>query len=1105
MRDFVRVSVNIARERKLPRGSVSPYNCSYFGRRAARRGRSGVRRGEAPDTGGSGPYFFLSYPHTPKFIDHDEEDPDTWAAKLYKDLCAHLFHLSSLPFVDKIGFMDRELRPGHEWPVEVARALAACRVFVPLYSPRYFNSEHCGREWSAFASRVAASPREPGHTGAIVPALWVPVRPEHLPAAARTIHYLAGDFGGAYATHGFYRLMRLSKYKDDYEEAVYELARRIRDVAENDPVAPGPVADYGSLVSAFGAGSVRLAGSRDRATIVPQHPGEPRVPGPTSWNLPARNAAFTGRDQVLTNIREHLLADRASARPVVLHGLGGVGKTQIAVEYAHRYAAGYDAVWWIPADQRDLIGPAFAKLAGHLGIRPGESITDTVQMVREMLRRGVPSSRWLLIFDNADNPDELAPFLPGGPGQVLITSTNPVWSRVAEQLDIDVFSREESLEHLRQRVPSLSARDAGMVAEVLGDLPLAIEHASAWLAETGMSAAAYVANLEDRFSTAESLSEPLGYPPSVAVTWRLSFDRLRERSPAAARLLELCAYFAPDPISLSLLSSDEMIDALLPFDARLSDRSILGQLMRDIGRYSLAKVDRGSNSIQVHRLIQAVIRAQMPSQEYRDKTMHDVHVVLAGARPVQGDVDNPESWADYDLLWPHLVPSGAYQCGSPGTHQLLIERVRYLGIHGEFRSALEVGERLEDQWTEVMGPRDGRILDLRFQIANVLRSQGRFHAAHALDTEIFHIQREELGEDHPSTLRTAGSLGGDLRALGRFREALDLDERTYVQLRDVLGADHPRTLSVANNLAIDLRLVGDCFRARDIDLDTLSQRERVLGPNHPLTLHSTSMLARDLREAGDYAWSLELLRDTHLNYRTVLGEDSVDTLRTAKNLAVSLRKMGRFNDAYELTKDASDRLERNYGSAHPEALACRLNLACDLSARGDESTAYALARKVLSTYQDVMGPRHPFTLAAASNVATYLRGRGAVADALAMADRTLTALSTILGEDHPFTLCCAVNKANCLHDDGQLGAAEALLRNSLSRLEKTLRDENPETLICKANLAVTLHSQGRSADAERLREQVIASMRLVLGDEHPSIGALVDWRLHNRDLEVQPT
>ena len=209
---------------------------------------------------------------------------------------------------------------------------------------------------------------------------------------------------------------------------------------------------------------------------------------------------------------------------------------------------------------------------------------------------------------------------------------------------IDVFSRAESLDYLQRRVRSLSVEDATLVAEELGDLPLAIEQAGAWLAATGMAAAEYVTQIRERFAATMELSQPTNYPTSVAVTYQLSFERLKSQSPAAARLLELCACFAPDPISLTLLSSDEMIKSLTPHDRRLrAARTVLGLLITDITRFSLAKVDREmtSNSIQVHRLVQAAIRDQMQPDSYREDTMHEVHKILAGARPRQGDTDDP--------------------------------------------------------------------------------------------------------------------------------------------------------------------------------------------------------------------------------------------------------------------------------------------------------------------------------------------------------------------------------------------------------------------------------------------------------------------------------
>jgi tetratricopeptide (TPR) repeat protein len=841
-----------------------------------------------------------------------------------------------------------------------------------------------------------------------------------------------------------------------------------------------------------------------RATQV-RPPRYPRTTPPV-WRVPTRNAVFTGRTEVLEQLHDRLVGtSMAVVAPMALHGLGGVGKTQVALEYAHRYMADYDLVWWIPSEQDELINPVLAPMAQTLGVRSRDSIPETAQAVREALRLGRPYDRWLLIFDNADNPDEVKDFFPGGPGHVIVTTRNPAWSRVAEPLEIDVFSRDESLDLLRRRVPGLSEGDATRVADALGDLPLAVEQAGAWLAETGMPAAEYVDRLESQLTVALNLAQVSDYPSTVAATWRLSFDRLREQSPGAARLLELCAYFSPDPISLTLLYSGEMIESLLPFDDRLKERSVLAVLIRDLTRFSLAKIDRGSNSIEVHRLVQAVVRAQMPTSEYRQEAMHEVHRILVGARPRQGGTDDPENWPRYDIIWPHLSGSEAANCDYEETRRLLIDRVRYLWKRGEYEEALESGSDFEAQWRRKIGPNHRQTLHLRFQIANVLRSQGRYSEAYETDKEILEQQQRSLGSGHPHVLQTAGSLAADLRALGKFREALAMDEETYTELRNTVGQDEPNTLSAANNLAVDLRLVGDFSRAREIDAETLADRQRVLNPDHPYTLHSAAMLGRDMRELGEYTDSIELTRATLERYNAVLGEDLVDTLRTAKSLAVSLRKMGRLTEAFQLSTQTSERYASSYSPDLPEALACQLNLACDQSALDNKAAAYETASKVLRTYEDTLGTEHPFTLAARNNISTYLRGTGSVRTALEVADRTLTALRATLGDDHPSALSCAVNRANCLHDLGRHAEAEAQLRDTLDRFTKTLGRRHPDTLICQANLAVTVRASGNTEDAIRLQQLVIAEMREVLGDEHPNIMAVRDWRVQNRDLEVQPT
>ncbi|MFD2350515.1 FxSxx-COOH system tetratricopeptide repeat protein [Nonomuraea ferruginea] len=357
---------------------------------------------------------------------------------------------------------------------------------------------------------------------------------------------------------------------------------------------------------------------------------------PDVWSVPTRNASFTGRNRILESLRDRLVGgDDLGSRPQALFGLGGVGKTQIALEYAHRFKADYGLVWWVPSNDVGEINRSLAALAVRLGIRFGDSIADGAKAALEALRRGQPHARWLLTFDNAEDAEALRPFLPGGPGHVLITSRSQAWSSVAVPLEIDVFSREEGVEHLLRRVPRLAADEALQIADALGYLPLAIEQAAAWLEETSMSAGMYLTELETQTLNTLDLNQPDDYPHSVAATWEISFNQLNVRSPAAGRLLQLCAFFAPESISQSLVYSDRMLEVLRPFGETLRDKLVLGRIIRDIGRYALAQVDQGNNTIQVHRLVQKVIRSRMREEEALTAE-HEVHRILAAARPPAG-------------------------------------------------------------------------------------------------------------------------------------------------------------------------------------------------------------------------------------------------------------------------------------------------------------------------------------------------------------------------------------------------------------------------------------------------------------------------------------
>jgi hypothetical protein len=879
---------------------------------------------------------------------------------------------------------------------------------------------------------------------------------------------------------------------------------RVSDVRVTEPFTDHPMVDLARLDAA--QASARLLWALDRpvqpAASVAAQAGEPRFPGtvPPIWNVPARNADFTGRGATLEKLRDKLAGGGVAVVVAqALYGLGGVGKTQLALEYAHRFMADYDLVWWVPSERPEQVSLALSELARKMGLQVGDNVADAADAALEELRRDT-SPHWLLIFDNADDPKQLEPYLPSGAGHVLITSRNQGWSHAAEPLEVDVFTRDESVAHLLRHVPKLDPEDAYRVAEALGHLPLAVEQASAWLEQTGMPARAYIGQLATESTRILALNQPSDYPMPVVATWNLSFDQLR--SPAAVRLLQILAFCSPGPISMDLLYSDEMSESLLPFDDSLSEKLMLGRVIRDISRFALIKVDQGSNSLQIHRLVQAVIRSQMTEDEQQE-ARHEVHKILVGARPRQGETDDPANWSTYDIIWPHLLPSQAEECTDSRTRQLLIDWVRFQWKIGEFASALEQAGRLQSLWAHQLGPDHQQTLHLQFQIANVLRSMGRFSDAKDLDTYVLERQRAVLGADHPHALMTAGSLAADLRALGSFQEALDSDRQTYQSFKDQFGDDYLRTLMAAHNLASSLRLVGDYSAARHLDQETLDRQRVVLPPDHPYTLASAASLGLDMRAAGAFRESIDVLRDTWARYQAVLGEEMVESLRTAASLAVSLRKAGEQAEAMNLAQDTYERLQRRYGPDSPDTQSSALNLACDYAAVDEMPRALGLVTDVKAALQGILGEDHPNTMVAANNLACYLRAIGQLPKALELTESTLLGMRQRLGDRHPLTLSAAVNLANCLGDSGDLARAEALMRETISSLGAVLAEDHPDRLVCLANLAVTLHDAGRDSEAEELRVTILGEFSRVLGAGHPDATQLRKWQRINRDLEPQ--
>ncbi len=848
----------------------------------------------------------------------------------------------------------------------------------------------------------------------------------------------------------------------------------------------------------------RVLPSADGLTSAARAPVGLRFPAATRkphvWNVGARNARFTGRAMVLERLRTQLLNGGQPPVPVVLCGLGGVGKTQIALEYAYRFRTDYDIVWWVPAESTDQIITSLEDLARHLGFEAQADSSAAANAACDALRRGTPHARWLLIFDNATGQEQLQRYLPGGDGHVIITSRNSTWAEIAVPLDVTVFAVQESQAHLMRRVPGLSADGAARIGAQLGHLPLAVEQAAAWLRATGQTADAYLELLDKQLANVLDYDSPADYSETVARTWDLSFEQLNRSSHAAGRMLQLCAFFAPAPISLDLIYGDQMAHLLADYDRPPRDKVGLGRLVGELSRFALARIDQANSTLEVHRLVQAVIRSRMALIE-QEQARRDVHRILTAARP-DGGTEDRGNWPRFDRILPHVQASHAVESDDEATWHLLTELVRYQWRRNRFEQALTLGTELQGKWVTKLGPDHPQYLYLQSQLANVLRSQGHYKKAQEKDDWVLRRQRQILGENHLQTLITAGGLAADLRALGKFKEALALDQETYERLV-LLDARHPRTLSAANNLAVSCRLVGDFRRARELDTNTLAARAALLGPDQPDTLLSTAYLAQDLREAGDFRQSAELLKETLDKYERLIGGKTLEALRIAKSLAVSLRRAGHREEARRIALATCSVYELEFPET-PDALAASLEQASCLSAVGAKDRARVLAESVFEKQRDTLGESHPYTLAVATNLSSYLRGTGHLWRAGELGESTLRRLRETLGDRHPFFLSCAVNVANALADLRRVDEAASLEEETLEALRSILGPEHPDTLACKANLSISREDQGQFAEAAELRSQAVTALRKILGDSHPSVADVQRGKRLNRDLESQP-
>ena len=639
--------------------------------------------------------------------------------------------------------------------------------------------------------------------------------------------------------------------------------------------------------------------------------------------LAPRPAVLAGREALLAAVDARLSAgDGRSPRTAALYGLGGAGKTSVAVEYAYRHLAEVGVAWQLAAENATVLAAGFGELAAQLGARGLADTRDPVASVHAVLARF--SAPWLLIFDNAADLTSVAAFLPpAGPGRVLITSQNPDWPGTA--VDVPVLDPDAAAGFLISRTGDPDPQSARDLADVLGGLPLALEQAAAYARAAGMTLAGYLSLFRGRAADLLARGQAAGHPASVAATLGLALSRVGDEAAPAAGLLQLLACLAPEPVPVALLLSDAQVAGeLAPGVAAtagplLDDPVAAGDAIAELRRYSLVTPAR-DGLVLVHRLVQAVTQGRVTGDE-ADRWKQAAAALVQAAVPA--DTTVPAAWSACAVLLPHA--RAVLDLASHGTRQI----AEYLGSSGSYPAARDLSQSITDAYShdDAYGPEHPDTLTARQNLAHWTGQAGDPAAARDQFAGLLPVRERVLGPEHPDTLTTRANLAAWTGQAGDPAAARDLFAGLLPVRERVLGPEHWQTVAARGSLALWTGEAGDPAAARDLFAGLLPVRERLLGPEHPHTLNARHNLAHWTGQAGDPAAARDLFAGLLPVYERLLSPEHPATLATRGRLAAWTGQAGDPAAARDLFAGLLPAYERVLGPEHPHTLNARHNLA----------------------------------------------------------------------------------------------------------------------------------------------------------------------------------
>ncbi|MFF3451309.1 FxSxx-COOH system tetratricopeptide repeat protein [Streptomyces sp. NPDC002667] len=721
---------------------------------------------------------------------------------------------------------------------------------------------------------------------------------------------------------------------------------------------------------------------------------------PGSGNLPPLGLCL-GRKNDLVWLRDTLTDGNETAitQTPAVHGLGGIGKSTLALAYAHHHRSDYSLIWWVTADSPARIQQSLAGLTLRLFPAWAGRATDDerFQWALSWLQW---HPGWLLIFDNVENPSDLAPYTGSlNRGRSLATSRRATgWPRTTPTRSLSTLSPDEAAEllcawALDGAVTTVQHRqEARALAADLGHLPLALEQAGAYLHQNPtVSIDAYRRRLATKL---DKVADGIDAERTIARIWTYTLQAISSSNSLAVRVLHTLAWLAPDNIPVNLVQG------------LANDPDEIAEAFGILRAYSMISFSPDRTSVSVHRLVQAVLRrgeASSLGSQTAGRCDAEEAVLRALPFPPRPDAELPPEWT---ALTPHLVALAASSPPGPQAESIITAytiAAYQLNARGHRASSIPLRVAVLSHHEKFDGETHLDTTIARCHLADAYESAGNAAQAISLYKEALKYCEETLGYQHRATLITRGNLAGAYESAGDVRRSLAMYKKVYKQSVQILGEADPETLTVRNNLAYAYRMSGNLKRAIRLYEINLFHREQSLGNGHASTLNGHNNLATAYQAAGHVEQAVLMLEEVLTQSEKSLGETHPQTMTVRNNLGIAYANMKDVVRATPILETALAQRERILGDVHPDTLQSRNNLAITYLMSGDLEHALPMMETVLVQREQVNGESHPDTLITRHNLATGYSAAGQPERAVTLLEKALAQARKFLGHDHPDT------------------------------------------------------------------------------------------------------